>query len=161
MFLEGNQSGNYTILLSNANSGCWSSLALQTDYLKSSQLNSNGNCRICRILFICNFSHPVSLDGSVMYSKVKAFMKEVRSMVSMYKSITTSTNETNRISGNHLIYTRKHDALMFNPQYVLFSSNIMVQESYELIIPKFPCFQQYEKQRSCHKEVPSGMQMSY
>ena len=65
----------------------------------------------------------MSPDGSVVYDKVRTFMKKVPSMINMYKSIITSLNETIRISGNHLIYTRKYEVDMFNPQYVLISKN--------------------------------------
>ena len=61
----------------------------------------------------------VSVDGSMTYSEIRGFMKKQNSMVTMYKSVTTSSNKVIQLSGNHLIYGRKTSTGEFNPMYVI------------------------------------------
>ena len=56
----------------------------------------------------------VSSGGRLTYSRVKAFQKKQYSMTSVYKSISTSSNNTITLSENHLIYTRKNCINKFN-----------------------------------------------
>ena len=46
-------------------------------------------------------------DGSNTYSEIKAFLMKEHTAVTMYQQITTSTNQTISLTGNHLIYVRK------------------------------------------------------
>ena len=56
----------------------------------------------------------VSSGGRLTYGKVKAFQKKQYSMTSVYKSISTSSNNTITLSENHLIYARKNCRNKFN-----------------------------------------------
>ena len=55
-----------------------------------------------------NSQYLVSSNGKVVYSDVKGFMKKKRDATTVYRSITTTTNQTIRISGEHQIYSRKN-----------------------------------------------------
>ena len=50
----------------------------------------------------------VSSDGTLTYSQVRTFLKSQPAVVTMYKSFTTSSNNTIQLSGNHLIYARQN-----------------------------------------------------
>ena len=49
---------------------------------------------------------PVSEDGQLIYSEVRAFLDKQDERFGMYRSITTSS-KTIHLSENHLIYARK------------------------------------------------------
>ena len=61
------------------------------------------------------FCYPASSDGSLMYSEVRTFLKRQRTVTSMYKSVTTSSNNTILLSGNHPIYARQSPTDKFKP----------------------------------------------
>ena len=50
---------------------------------------------------------PVSSDGKLRYSEVKAFLQKKDSVSAVYKLIKTSVNSSIHLSENHLIYARK------------------------------------------------------
>ena len=54
-------------------------------------------------------------DGSVTYSEIRTFMEKQPTVITTYKTITTSSNNTIRLSGNHLIYARKFPTEQFYP----------------------------------------------
>ena len=50
-----------------------------------------------------------------MYSKVTILMEKRHNVTCMYRIITTEFNRTISLTGNHLIYTRKHSSDKFIP----------------------------------------------
>ena len=52
--------------------------------------------------------YPVSSDGRVKYSDVRAFLDKDETTIGHYMSITTVTNNTIALSANHLIYANKN-----------------------------------------------------
>ena len=64
------------------------------------------------MLLIC---HSVLSTGSVIYSEVTAFLKIDHMMITKYQSITTLSNESLKLSADHLVYTRKYSGDKFNP----------------------------------------------
>ena len=65
------------------------------------------NCvLLCKLLVYSQ--HLVSAHGTVKYSKVRTFLRKNQASINMYKSIATSCNNTIRLTGNHLIYAKKH-----------------------------------------------------
>ena len=64
--------------------------------------------------------HKSLLDSSLKYSEVKVFLKQKANVVMVYKSITTSNNDTIHLSNNHLIYSRKTSTETFSPLQVYF-----------------------------------------
>ena len=69
--------------------------------------------KIILLLLLFYFS-TVSSDRKLTHNKVKAFLKKIPSMITKYKSISTSLNRTISLSGNHLIYARKNWTEKFN-----------------------------------------------
>ena len=63
---------------------------------------------------LSNHVFLVSADGRMIYSEVKAFMKNQLTMTTMYKSITTSHNMTIHLSENHLISVKRGSTGYFN-----------------------------------------------
>ena len=59
--------------------------------------------------------HPVSKDGSLIYTDVTSFLEKQQDTTTLYKSIATSGNKTIHLTGNHNIYTRKSGSDKFNP----------------------------------------------
>ena len=57
----------------------------------------------------------VSATGRMTYSKVRTFLKKDPLAMVRYKSITTSSNESLTLSGDHLVFSRKSDNDEFNP----------------------------------------------
>ena len=66
-------------------------------------------------LFTHTIFYPVTSDGNIIFSEVRAFVKKQSTVINMYKSITTSLNKTIRLSGNHLIYARKNSSEKLHP----------------------------------------------
>ena len=60
------------------------------------------------------FFNKVTASGSVKYSSVKAFLKKQSDVIMNYKSIATFLNKSISLSGNHLVYARKHDSDKFH-----------------------------------------------
>ena len=57
----------------------------------------------------------VSSTGSVIYSEVRMFLQKQPFVLGSYLSIETSSNESLRMSGNHLVYARESSIDEFNP----------------------------------------------
>ena len=74
-----------------------------------------GHCTCIFIIQIYFSFHTGNSHGSLTYSEIKVFMKRQPTDITMYKSITTSSNQTINISGNHIIYRRKSATDKFNP----------------------------------------------
>ena len=53
--------------------------------------------------------------GGVTYSEVKIFLVKQPDVVTEYRTITTSSNRTISLSGNHLIYTHESGSDKFLP----------------------------------------------
>ena len=68
---------------------------------------------ISNISFI--FHKKVSSNGIVTYNEVVAFLERHSKVITQYRSITTSSNDTLIATGNHLVYAKKHDTTQFNP----------------------------------------------
>ena len=60
-------------------------------------------------------SHLVSSGGDLTFGKVKAFLKKFPTVTTTYKSITTTSKNTMRLTENHLLYTRKSCSDKFIP----------------------------------------------
>ena len=60
----------------------------------------------------------VSEGGKTQFSQVTSFMKRSPLSTAEYLFISTTTNTTIRMTGEHLIYNRKSDAEMFRPRSV-------------------------------------------
>ena len=60
--------------------------------------------------------------GIAKFSEVTAFLKKQQDTTSLYKSIQTNLS-TIRLTGKHLIYSRKPDMDKFNPMYVNYFSD--------------------------------------
>ena len=59
--------------------------------------------------------HAGYVDGSATYSQVIAFVRREPTKIPMYKSITTSSNQTISLTGNHLVYARNGPTGRFTP----------------------------------------------
>ena len=57
-------------------------------------------------------------DGSLTYSEVISFVEKQHALTTMFKSITTSFNNTVTLTGNHLIYARRSSVEKFIPKWV-------------------------------------------
>ena len=66
------------------------------------------------ILYYLYFD-TVSSHDELTYSEVKLFLVKEFDVVTEYKTITTSSNRTISLSGNHLIFSRKADCDKFYP----------------------------------------------
>ena len=58
----------------------------------------------------------VSSEGRLTYGEVRVLLQKNQGLTSFYKSITTSSNNTIRLTGNHLIYARTTSAEFFLPK---------------------------------------------
>ena len=58
---------------------------------------------------------PVSSEGRLQHSEVRTFLRKEESVIALYRSITTSGNNTISLSGNHLIHARKISNDKFTP----------------------------------------------
>ena len=79
-------------------------------------------------LWYCVFSwqiHKTSLGSHLEYSDIRVFLEQLPTATTVYKSITTSNNNTIHLSKNHLIYSRKSNTEIFNPLWVYFSYDIL------------------------------------
>ena len=54
-------------------------------------------------------------DGRVIFNTITTFLKKQPMKYNDYLSIMTSRNHSISLIGNHLIYSRKHQADKFNP----------------------------------------------
>ena len=59
--------------------------------------------------------YPGTPDGKTKFSEIKAFLAKEQTAVTMYKQMTTSSNQTISLTGNHLIYVRKRFTDQFLP----------------------------------------------
>ena len=50
-----------------------------------------------------------------MFSEVRMFLQKEPDVLAKYLSIETSCNESLKLSGNHLVYTRKYGNDVFKP----------------------------------------------
>ena len=66
------------------------------------------------MLYYLYFDTVVSHD-ELTYSEVKLFLVKESDVITEYKTITTSSNRTISLSGNHLIFARKADRDRFYP----------------------------------------------
>ena len=64
---------------------------------------------------------PVSPCSRITYSEVEAFLEKQYTMITMYKSITTSQFKKISLTGSHLIFTKKEYADQFDPMQVFFN----------------------------------------
>ena len=77
-------------------------------YILVIQIHVNSKINI----FIGYLTFPAT---GVSYSEVRTFMKRQPTVTTMYKSITTSCNNTINLSRDHLIYARKSRTDEFTP----------------------------------------------
>ena len=68
---------------------------------------------LTNIMLIC--FQTVSSTGNVIFSEVKTFLMRQTSVISMYKSLTTSRNDTIILSDTHLLYAIKSSDEKFHP----------------------------------------------
>ena len=56
----------------------------------------------------------VMSNGRLAFSEVLSFLEKKAAQISKYKSITTSSNTTIQLSGNHLMYAQKGSKSKYN-----------------------------------------------
>ena len=71
-----------------------------------------------RQLILSYFATLVSENGEITFSEVKAFIEKQPHVTAIYKSISTSSNQTITLSPNHLIYARKVETEKYLPMSV-------------------------------------------
>ena len=59
------------------------------------------------------FHYPVTSEGFIEFNEVTSFLRNQPTVTALYKSIITSANKTISLTGNHLIYAKKHSADKF------------------------------------------------
>ena len=64
---------------------------------------------------VLNVFYPGTPDGKTTFSEIKAFLTKEQTAVNMYEQITTASNQTISLTGNHSIYVRKRFTEHFLP----------------------------------------------
>ena len=59
--------------------------------------------------------NTVSSSCGIIYSEVQIFLKRQPDVITKYMSITTATNRTITLTGNHLVYSRSFSNDEFQP----------------------------------------------